>query len=165
MSLFKSFFFVLAIAFSVNARAQSNAIPIYKEFPAIPPFEIMTLPDSTSVKKTGLKNKKATMFIVFSPDCDHCQHATKDLTANISLFKKVQIVMASAMPYQATKDFYKEYGIAKHPNIIMGVDTGHFLGTFFSVHSFPSIFLYDKKGQFVKEFEGSVPFAKIAASL
>lgn len=159
-------FATISCFFTGNVFAQQpDSSPIYKKFPSIPPFEIVTVPDSSKFKKDDLKNKKATMIIVFSPDCDHCQHATRDLEAHMNLFKKVQIVMASNMPFSLINNFYREYKIANYPNIIMGMDAGYFLGTFFGIKNFPSVFLYDKKGQFVQSFEGGIPFEKIAEAL
>lgn len=165
MSLFKFLLVGISLFVISDVAAQSDSLPIYKKFPGLPPFEIVKVPDSTRFKKDDLKNKKATMFMVFSPDCDHCQHATRDLQEHMDLFRKVQIIMVSSMPYPVIRSFYNEYNIAKFPNIVMGLDAGYFFGTFFSVRNFPSIYLYDKKGRFVKAFEGSVPFSKIAESL
>jgi thiol-disulfide isomerase/thioredoxin len=145
--------------------SQDPVLPVYKRFPITPPFKIIKVPDSTFYKKEDLKRKKATIIIIFSPDCDHCQHATQDLLANAALFKKVQIIMVSSAPYSTVKKFYFEYGIATFPNIIMGTDPRYFLGTFYQITNFPSFFVYDKKGVFVKAFEGSVPITKIAQAL
>ena len=73
--------------------------------------------------------------------------------------------MASPLEYHILKKFYDEYKIADYPNIIMGRDPSYFFGTFYSVRSFPAIFLYDKKGNFVKAFDESVPVQKIAQFL
>lgn len=73
--------------------------------------------------------------------------------------------MVSSLDHRLLKKFYEEYKIADHPNIIMGRDPAYFLGTFYQVRSFPAIFLYDKKGNFVKAFDGPVPVQKIAAFL
>ena len=73
--------------------------------------------------------------------------------------------MASPQEYGLIKAFYDEYKIADHPNITMGRDPAYFLGTFYKVRSFPSIFLYNKKGDFVDKFDGNVPVEKIAEAL
>lgn len=147
------------------AMAQADSTLIYLRFPTVPPFNIIKVPDSTRFTKDDLSKKRATVIIIFSPDCDHCQQATKELTANIRLFKKAQIVMASSLEYAYLKKFYGEYKIADYSNIIMGCDPSYFLGTFFRVRSFPAIFVYDKKGNFVQSFDGSVPVEKIAEAL
>lgn len=103
--------------------------------------------------------------MVFSPDCEHCQAETKEITENINLFKKVQIVMASPLDFDYIKKFYEEYNIAKYPTITMGRDPSYFLGTFYKIRSFPSIFIYDKKGKLRNWFSGSTPIEKILESL
>ena len=123
------------------------------------------MPDSVVVTKDNLSKKKPTIIMVFSPDCEHCQAETRALTAKIDLFKKAQIVMASPLDFNYIKKFYEEYKIADYPNIIMGRDPGYYLGTFYKIRSFPAIFLYDKKGNFVKAFNGSYPVEQIAELL
>lgn len=145
--------------------AQSDSSLLYLRFPTVPPFSIIKVPDSTRFTKNELQKKQATMIMVFSPDCDHCQQETKELIANIDLFKKVQIIMASPLDFSYLKKFYFEYELDRYPNFIIGRDPGYFLGTFYKVHSFPSIFLYDKKGRFVSAFDGTVPVKKIAEAL
>lgn len=102
---------------------------------------------------------------MFSPDCDHCKHETKELLDNIELFKKVQIVMVAHLDFILIKEFYETFNIGYYPNITMGRDGAYFLGTFYKIHNYPTMFLYNKKGEFIKMFEGSIPVQKIAESL
>ena len=145
--------------------AQTDTSLIYLRFPTVPPFSIIKAPDSTKFTKDDLKKKTATIIMVFSPDCEHCQHETRELIAHIDLFKKVQIIMSSPLEYHYLKKFYDEYKIADYQIITMGRDPGYFLGTFYHIRSFPAIFVYDKKGNFVEAFDGSVPVERIAAAL
>ncbi|MEO6405729.1 MAG: thioredoxin fold domain-containing protein [Ferruginibacter sp.] len=157
-----SIIFLLVICFSFSCYAQPDSLPVYKRFPNVPPFKLRTVPDSLLYTKDDLPKKKPVIVMVFSPDCEHCQLATKDLLSHIKLFDKVEIVMASSLDYGNILAFYKEFNIAAYPNIVMGRDPSYFLGTFFSIRNFPSIYIYNKKGKFIKEFEGSVSFEKIA---
>ncbi len=154
--------FFIGICISVISYGQADSLPIYKRFPDVPPLKLRTVPDSLLFVKTDLPKKKQLLIMVFSPDCDHCQAATRDLLKHIQLFKKVQIIMVSSLDFTHILAFYKEYKIADYPNIIMARDAAYFLSTFYNIKNFPSLFLYDKKGDFVKEFEGSIPFVKIA---
>jgi len=156
---------ILCCCLGKSGIAQADSTLIYLRFPTVPPFSIIKVPDSTKFTKDDLSKKKATVIIIFSPDCDHCQHATKELTAHIKLFKKAQIVMVSPLEHSYLKKFYGEYKIADYPNIVIGRDASYFLGTFYNVHSFPAIFVYDKKGKFVKAFDGTAPVEKIAEVL
>ncbi len=155
---------ILLVGFQ-QVEAQSDSIPVYKRFPLIPVFTIMTAPDSIKFTKDDLKKKKPTLIILFSPDCSHCQVATKDLLKNIELFKKVQIVMVSSFDFSHIKKFYEDYKIADYPNISMGRDGSYYLGTFYKIKSFPSLFLYNKKGKFVQSFEGDIKMETIAEAL
>ncbi len=161
----KLFFTLLVIACSQTVCAQVDTSLLYLRFPTVPPFKIIRLPDSTAFTKDSLVKKKATIIIAFSPDCEHCRRETTELIAHIDLFKKAQIIMTSPIEYGYIKQFYEEFKIADYPNIIMGRDPGFYLGTFFKVRSYPSIFLYDKKGNFVQSFGGSDPVEKIASLL
>ncbi|HMK03915.1 MAG TPA: thioredoxin fold domain-containing protein [Ferruginibacter sp.] len=158
----KIVFIILCACFSKAGFAQTDTSKLYLRFPFVPPFRIITVPDSTVFTKDDLKKKKPTIIFIFSPDCEHCQHATKELTANTALFKKAQIVMSSPVEFSYLKKFYEEYKIADHANIIMGRDPTYYFGTFYHVRGFPRIFVYDKKGDFIKGFEGSVPMETIA---
>ncbi|MBS1509829.1 MAG: thioredoxin family protein [Bacteroidetes bacterium] len=157
--------FAVLLLLGKLASAQTDTSLLYLRFPVVPSFKLTKLPDSTIFTKDNLKKKKPTIIIMFSPDCEHCQAETKSLTAHIDLFKKAQIVMASPLEYNYLKKFYNEYHIADYPNITMGRDPSYFLGTFFKVRSFPAIFVYDKKGNYVTNFSGSVPVEQIANAL
>ncbi len=153
--------FVCVFAFS---QADSTA-PVYLRFPTIPQFTVYKAPDSTSFSKNDLEKKKPVIFMIFSPDCEHCQHETEALLANMEKFKGAQIVMVTYLPYNEMIQFYKNYKIADYPQITMARDTKFFFPVFFKIRNLPSIFVYDKKGDFKKSFEGSVKIDAIAEQL
>jgi len=146
-----------------TAAAPSDTAP-YLRFPFVPPLHLYKVPDSTLFTKADLKKKKPLLLIVFSPDCDHCQHETRDLTAQIDKFKKVQIVMASWLPYTQVAQFYKDYHIADYPNITMAWDKSFMLPPYYKLQNLPFMALYDKKGNLINVFEGTVKLDKIAAA-
>lgn len=74
-------------------------------------------------------------------------------------------MMVTHLPYAEMMSFYKKYKIADYPQITMARDTQFFFPVFFKVRNFPSIFVYDKKGNFEKNFEGSVRIEDILAVL
>jgi thiol-disulfide isomerase/thioredoxin len=154
------------ISYSGFSQASSSEEPpVYLRFPTIPQFTIYKAPDSTLFTRENLKKRVATVFFVFSPDCEHCQHETEALIKNIKKFKNTQILMVTHLPYADMMAFYKKYKIANYPQIIMARDTQFFFPVFFKVRNFPSIFVYDKKGNLKKNFEGSVKIEDILAEL
>ena len=161
----KIFFSALFIVISFFGFCQDDTTTaVYKRFPTIPSFTVFKAPDSTAFTKEDLK-KKETIFMIFSPDCEHCQHETEALLANINKLKNTQIVMITYLPYNEMMAFYKNYKIADYPQITMARDTKFFFPVFFKVRNLPSIFVYDKKGNLKKNFEGSVKIDTIAEAL
>lgn len=165
MILKKTFFIILLFCSAQLAWAQSDTSLLYLRFPFVPSFKLTKVSDSTYFVKDDLKKNKPTIIMVFSPDCEHCQEETKAITANIKLFKKAQIVMASPLEYAYLRKFYDEYGIANFPQITMGRDPSYLLGTFYKIRSFPAIFVYDKKGNLITSFTGSVPVQEVADAM
>jgi thioredoxin-related protein len=162
----KKFSFVVSLAFLCNyVSAQTDSLPIYKRFPELPPFKLMLAPDSIKFEKADLKKKTATVIMIFSPDCDHCIHATKELLANINLLTKAQIIMATSLSFDHVQKFYTDFKLKDFPNIKAGIDNTYFLATLYAVRSFPSIYVYDKKGKFKAFFEGTVPWEQVAAAM
>lgn len=161
----KVILYILLLVLINTVVAQSGNSLLYPRSSTLPPFTITKVPDSTRFAMANLQKNKAVMIVVFSPDCEHCQHEIKKIKANIKLFKNVQIVMISNLGYQYIKVFYKEFEIAKYPSITMGMDYRYLLGSFFNMEGLPSVFLYDKNGKFVKAFDRNAPVQTIAAAL
>jgi thioredoxin-related protein len=163
----KTILFAIYISISIlcNAQMTGDTVPAYKRLPTIPPFKIMVAPDSTLFTRDDLKKKKAAIIMVFSPDCEHCIISTKDLLPHYDLFKNVQIIMVSALPFGYVKKFYEELKIADYPNIKVGEDKNYFLGSFYQVRSFPSIYLYNKKAKFKQVFDPNIKWETIAKFL
>ncbi|MDQ2862799.1 MAG: redoxin domain-containing protein [Bacteroidota bacterium] len=147
----------IVLFFCASAFAQQDSTaPVYERFPTIPQFTLYKAPDSTAFTRQDLQKRKPVIFMIFSPDCEHCQHETEMLLADIKKFKDAQIVMVTYLPYHDMIVFYKNYKIANYPEITMARDTKYYLPQFFKVRNLPSIFVYDKKGNFKKSFEGSI---------
>ena len=164
----KTLFLVVICAFfnlDMIAQVQSLSEPAYKRIPTVPPFSLALATDGSMFTKENLRKKKPTILMVFSPDCDHCIHATEDLLNNIKLFKNSQIILATSLSYESVKKFYKDLNLAAYSNIHVGYDSKRFLSSFYEVVSFPSIFLYDKKGNFKKEFLDHPDFKNISSFL
>ena len=153
------------IAVDSAFKASTPPIPTYERIKEVPPFNILLVSDSTMFAKDALQKNKKTLVIVFSPSCEHCKHATETLLADYKKFKDVNIVMATVSNYDATKKFFDEYKLQDYPNIKVGVDKEYFLGKFYEVRTYPSIFLYDKKGFFKKFFDWSYSMKDIAKAL
>ena len=155
---------LLLIVFTEGFGQVDSTTPVYLRFPTLPEFTVYKAPDSSLFSRDDLQ-KKPTVFILFSPDCEHCQHETAELIKNIDQFKKVQILMVTYMPYDSMMAFYRHYNIAAYPNIIMARDSKYILPIFFDLKQLPSIFIYNKKGKLKKAFSGSTEIKSIIEEL
>ena len=147
------------------AQEKTDETPVYLRFPTIPQFKVSKAADSSEFTRDNLKKRVNTLFFLFSPDCNHCQHETEEIIKNIKKFKDAQIVMITYFPWDQMMPFYNHYKIANYPQITMARDNNYFFPTFFSMKTFPSTYLYDKKGNFKKSFEGAVNVQEIINEL
>jgi thioredoxin-related protein len=159
----KTFFLVLLSAFYLAGFTQNDSLPEapYKRFPTPPPFKLL-LPDSvTYFTKDDLSKKKAIMIMLFSPDCEHCQHKTEEIIKHINTFEKVQIVMSTTLPFDKMLAYYTKYDLKRFNNIIMGRDISYLLPAFYNIRNLPFLAFYDKKKKLISEFEGALPIEKV----
>jgi cytochrome oxidase Cu insertion factor (SCO1/SenC/PrrC family) len=156
-------FTLFAFFIVFNSSAQADTSLKYIKNPSIPSFSITKVPDSSNFTQNQLKKKKPLVFFFFNPDCDHCHQETKNLIAKIDQLKDVQILMISILDFNSIKKFYKEYKIANYPNITIARETTYNLPGFFSIHSIPDVYVYDKQGKFLKTFKKTFPVEEIAA--
>lgn len=97
--------FFAATFLSGAGQVDSVAAPPYKRFPTVPPLKLLLTDSVSYFTKETLQKKKAVMLMLFSPDCDYCQHETEEIIRHIDDFKKVQIVMATTLPFEKMADY------------------------------------------------------------
>lgn len=146
------------ISFVSLSKAQE---PAYRRFPTIPPIKLLLTDSSTVFTNKDLKKNKPVFLIIFSPDCDHCKKETEELIKEIDNFKNIQIIMASFMPVDKIKPFYKEYNLQRFKNITVGYDMQHMLPTYYRISYTPFLAFYDKDGKLIDGFQGNLPVSKV----
>ena len=160
----KCFLIIILTITALAAYCQTDSTqPPYKRFPVLPPLKLLLTDSSTYFSKNDFKKKSDVLVILFNPDCDHCQHETEEIINHIDQFKNVQIVMTTVAPFDVMKSFYQKYELAKYKNIVVGQDQNFFLLSYYRVRNLPYLAFYDKKGNLISVFEGSMPIEKIWA--
>lgn len=161
LATMRNFLLILNLCAASQLFAINDTIPAHLKNLKLPDFKLL-LPDSaTNFYTEQLSNKKTTILISFSPDCDHCKQQTKELTENIKSFKDVQIVMATTYPFEMMKAFYEEYKISSYKNIVMGRDVLYFFPKYFHNHYLPLITVYNKKGELLHYYDGGLPTVEL----
>lgn len=149
------YLFIVAAGFSQTNTIAGSA-PVYISKGSIPAFITYKAPDSTVFTNKDIHKGKPILLMIFSPDCGHCQHVATEITGNMDHFKKAQIYMITWLPYSDMMSFYKTYKIADYPQITMAWDSKYFFLPYYHVQSYPKLIVYNKKGKYVKEFQGNI---------
>ena len=153
----------LALSFPTLLLAQSeNPEPPYKRFPSVPPIQLLLGDSATKFTKQDLPKKKAVLVMLFSPDCSHCQHTAEELPKFAKALKDVQVVMATMHGITQMNEFIKKYKLDELPNVVVGKDLYFLLPPFYAVRNFPFLAFYNRKGDLISVFEGSMPLEKVA---
>src|SRR5688572_23758895 len=161
MKIILTFAAILLVSCGVMAQDTAENIPPYKRYPTVPPIRLLLLDSTTWLTKEKLPAKKPLLLILFSPDCEHCKLETEDIIKNYDKFKKIIIIMATTLPFEKMKEFYKFYDLHRFPNIAVGRDVDYLIPIFYGVRNMPYLAMYDKKGKLIDVSEGSLPVEKI----
>lgn len=150
-------FFCLVVGVSAFAQSGTSGVkfPKYVIEGTIPEFSVVTAPDSAIFTNKNLKKDKPLLIMIFSPDCDHCQHETQVIEKNMEHFKDAQILMVTWLPYNTLVPFSKQYETVKYPNIILAHDPHDFFYGYFQMYKYPKVIVYNEKGQYVSDYEGT----------
>lgn len=73
--------------------------------------------------------------------------------------------MVSSLNFSEIKKFGEDNNLSLQQNIVLGRDAGFMLGTFYKIHNYPSVFVYNKKRHFITKFEGSFKMEDVASAL
>src|SRR5688572_12280626 len=78
--IMKRFFLLITVLLIASYSYAQNdpTVPPYKRFPTYPPVKIL-LADSSYFGKDDLAKKSSVMLMLFSPQCNHCQHETEEI--------------------------------------------------------------------------------------
>lgn len=130
-------------------------LPPFKQYNFIAPFQL-TAYNGQVFTKNDLPKGKPTLVFLFSVECDHCAHMTEDILKNIDKFKKANILMVTPFKLERMKAWYDQYKIGNYPNIIMAAEPTRQIAYYYDLHNFPGVYIYDRKGQLVANYEGTV---------
>src|ERR1700694_2114838 len=159
-------FFILILLFcsglAVQAQSDSTRAP-YQRFPTLPPLQLLLTDSSTYYTKANIPAQTPVLYMLFDPGCSHCQHETEELVAHKDDFSKIQVVMV-AMPRVSFADingFLAKYKVNELKHVVVGKDVQYFMPSFYVIHNFPFLAMYNKQGNLITTFEGSVGMDKL----
>jgi thiol-disulfide isomerase/thioredoxin len=151
----------LCLASTLAFAQVDSTTPAYKKYPTLPPLQLLLGDSTTKYTKENLPKKKPVLIMVFSPECSHCQRTAEELVQLKDEWKDIQIVMATMHPLYQMNAFMEQYKLNTFPNVVAGKDIYYLLQGFYNLHSLPYLGFYDKKGNLITGFEGSMSVKKI----
>jgi protein-disulfide isomerase len=130
----------------------------------IPPYRVLSAPDSAYKTPANLKKNQPVMIVYFSPDCSHCQHLMYEMKGQMKDFSKIQVVMVTPVDYKMVKGFYRDFGISDYPNITVGTEGYTYqVLKYYNVKMTPYIAIYDHKHKLLKAYEKAPKIKELAA--
>ena len=138
-----------------------STTPPYRKYPTLPPLQLLLGDSTTKYTKDNLPKKKPVLVMLFSPECSHCQHTAEEMIKYKEDLKGIHIVMATMHSITKMNEFMQQYKLNELDNIVAGRDIYYILQGFYNMHSLPYLGFYDKKGNLIRGFEGSMPVPRI----
>jgi len=156
---------LLSLIGSLSYAQETGAdMPPFLKTKKLPEFTILQT-DSTWFTKQQLPTSDFTIIVYFSPDCGHCQYEAKEMMSVMDSLKNSFILWVSYRDMADIKGFAQEYGFFNHKNLKVGRDPNYGIPSFFQVKYTPYVAVYDKKGNYIKAFEGGVEMLDLLALL
>ena len=152
---------LLSFCTIVGFSQVDSTTPPYKKFPTLPPLQLLLGDSATKYTKDNLPKKKPVLIMLFSPECSHCQHTAEEFIKYKDELKDIHIVMATMHSLTQMNDFMQRYKLNEFKNIVAGRDIYYLLQGFYNIHNLPYLGFYNKKGELITGFEGSMPVRKI----
>lgn len=158
----KRVFLFCLLMISLAGFTQEDAqLPPFRRFPTLPPIQLLLGDSATKYTKENIPRKKAVLLMLFSPDCSHCQQFAEEMSEKKEAVKDIHIVMATLHSIAQMNEFVEKYGLKQLNNVVVGRDIYFFIPTFFSVKNLPYLAFYNRKGNLILGFEGSMTLERI----
>ncbi len=157
-------FVAIAATFSVCAQDGGADLPPFMKTKKLPEFNILQ-PDSTWLTRQQLPAADFIIIVYFSPDCGHCQYEAKEMINNMDSLQNTFILWVSYRDMADIKGFAQTYGFYNHKNLKVGRDPSYTIPSFFQIKYTPYVAVYNKKGEYLKAFEGGVEMPELNSFL
>ena len=140
-SIFKIVILVLLISKNTAAQTPSQKIPA---------FTFLKL-DNSLFSNKDLESRKMLFFVFFDSECEHCQHAVKEIDQHYNGYKKTAIYLISADSPEKINLFMQKFGrnLAGKNNVTLLQDFNNEFITKFQPRKYPSLFLYSAKKELI----------------
>lgn len=139
------FLFQASLLTSAQSKKKADTLAPYQKNTNLPAFSFRLLDSITIFNTKSILKGKPTVFVLFSPDCDHCAQLAREIKSNVNNFDEVNLFMLSPpMPFDDIRMFAQVQDLVHTKQITIGQDFDFFFGSFFRAETVPFIVIYDK---------------------
>jgi peroxiredoxin len=117
------------------------------------------------VDNSVLLKNTPSVFIAFSPDCEHCQYEAKSINERQKDLLNTNIILFTSASDSSTKAFSDMYGLDTLKNVHVLSDKKDEMHKYFGVKTIPTIFIYNAKGKLVKQYKGETKIDAILKAI
>ncbi|MFN8281834.1 MAG: hypothetical protein U0U67_01365 [Chitinophagales bacterium] len=139
--------FLIFFAVVFTALAKENKSILF------PKFSLLKMDSTSFLTNKDIKDSTNTVFINFSPTCDHCQRTIRSILDNIALFKNTQFVLSSFDEFPVVQKFYFDYALNSFPTVFIGQEYDFTLTKQLQFSSFPCLVIFDANKHWIKKIE------------
>ena len=118
-----------------------------------PTFKLLKMDSSTYLTNQDIASNKNTIFINFSPTCDHCERTIKSILDNITKFSETQFILTSFESFSSIRKFYFDYSLHTYSSVFIVQETDYSLTKQIQYSSFPCLIIFDKQQKFIKKID------------
>lgn len=137
---------IFTTTISTNFSLENNKI-------SFPILSILKMDSTSYITNKDLKDSVNTVFINFSPTCDHCERTIKSILENIQKLKQTQFVLTSFESFETIQKFYFDNGLSSFSNVFVGQEIDYSLTKQIKYSSFPCLVLFDKNKVYIKTID------------
>jgi hypothetical protein len=160
------FILLVGIQFSCSSSVKKETVveakqEIKKEEPkkegqtkTLPDMKLTKLDGSTFNAQSLIGSK--IVFILFQPDCEHCQNEAKQIAGRLDKFSGYTLYFISSASLKDIENFSIDYKLSGWPNINFAKTEVQSIIDSYGPIPAPSIFIYSEKGERVNSFEGEM---------
>ena len=150
-----------------GAAATQPAAPLIKEAAKqLPAFKFYKVKSGIGFTNDDISPNKNTAFILFDPNCGHCQEEAKHLAANYDKLKDVNLYFVSMNDPALMSSFLETFGkeLSDKNNVEVLYDRNQeFIQKFHIPKQFPANYVYGADGQLKSNWEGAKAIDQVIA--
>ena len=136
-----------------------------KSSPLMPAFNLLLLDSVTHLNTEKIATGEPSIFLYFSPDCEHCQKETADILGHMNSLKRAHFYFITNDPFERLQAYNKAFKLYKYSNITLARDYTFFFPAHFEKVAPPYLVIYDQQKHLRTILQGETPVETLISSI